>query len=423
VSPYTTLPAYVRREHDDLLDAVLDPDEPASRIVVLRGGSSTGKTRSAYQAVTEGPLASWRLERPLTPADLICLLEDEIAPHTVLWLQELRHFTDADDAPEALARLDRFLPRSQQVIVLTATWQEHWSAYTRDDPKPPGSRDPYVAVRALLARLPDLTHPGKVDPSLGGVIAVPACFTDLELARASMLADPALAEAVEASELAGDPGHLAQYLAGAPDLLRHWQDQGADPYGRALITAAMDLARLGGDPKCPPDFLREAVVGYLDDDLRTRPIDEWIDTAYGYASAPLRGAIRCLMPVPPERGTGIASYELADYLDQHSRRVRGTAVPPVSFWDAATRLPVSSQATFADAAQARGLLRAAAQLFKNAVSTDPHSAANLIMLMRDVDPDVERPGDWVARRAPLRDPDGIAYLLGALLNSDADAAV
>lgn len=37
------MPAYIRRPHDDLLRAVLGPAEPASRLVVVRGGSSTGK--------------------------------------------------------------------------------------------------------------------------------------------------------------------------------------------------------------------------------------------------------------------------------------------------------------------------------------------------------------------------------------------
>ena len=64
------LPAFVRRPHDDLLDAVLDPDARASRLIVLRGGPSTGKSRSAYHAVCRGPLAAWRLEYPSIPAEL-----------------------------------------------------------------------------------------------------------------------------------------------------------------------------------------------------------------------------------------------------------------------------------------------------------------------------------------------------------------
>ncbi len=44
------MPPYVCRPHDELLRAVLDPAVAASRLVVVRGGSSTGKTRAAYEA-------------------------------------------------------------------------------------------------------------------------------------------------------------------------------------------------------------------------------------------------------------------------------------------------------------------------------------------------------------------------------------
>ena len=55
------MPPYVRRPHDELLRAVLDPAVAASRLVVVRGGSSTGKTRAAYEAVTAAgwPTGSW----------------------------------------------------------------------------------------------------------------------------------------------------------------------------------------------------------------------------------------------------------------------------------------------------------------------------------------------------------------------------
>jgi hypothetical protein len=47
------IPTYIRRPHDDLLRAVLDPAVPDSRLIVVRGGSSTGKTRAAYEAVAD----------------------------------------------------------------------------------------------------------------------------------------------------------------------------------------------------------------------------------------------------------------------------------------------------------------------------------------------------------------------------------
>ena len=56
-----SMPVYIRRSHDELLRAVVDPAVPASRLVVVRGGSSTGKTRAAYEAVA-GQLADWQLD-------------------------------------------------------------------------------------------------------------------------------------------------------------------------------------------------------------------------------------------------------------------------------------------------------------------------------------------------------------------------
>ncbi len=58
------MPAYIRKSHDELLRAVLDPAVPASRLVVVRGGSSTGKTRAAYEAVADR-LADRQLDYPL----------------------------------------------------------------------------------------------------------------------------------------------------------------------------------------------------------------------------------------------------------------------------------------------------------------------------------------------------------------------
>lgn len=91
------MPTYIRRPHDDLLRAVLHPAESASRLVVVRGGSSTGKTRAAYEAVA-GQLAHWQLDYPLNVAALKERLDSGIPRRTVLWLGELRQYADADAA-------------------------------------------------------------------------------------------------------------------------------------------------------------------------------------------------------------------------------------------------------------------------------------------------------------------------------------
>ena len=86
------MPRYVPRPHDELLRAVLDPAVAASRLVVVRGGSSTGKTRAAYEAVADR-LADWHLDYPLTPRALDARLKAGIPARTVLWLGELRQST------------------------------------------------------------------------------------------------------------------------------------------------------------------------------------------------------------------------------------------------------------------------------------------------------------------------------------------
>ena len=93
---------------DLTLHAVLDPAPAGNRLVVLRGGSSTGKSRAAYQAVVDR-LPQWWVDYPRTPAALGKRLQYGIPRHTVVWLDELRRYTDADGGPAVLALLAELL--------------------------------------------------------------------------------------------------------------------------------------------------------------------------------------------------------------------------------------------------------------------------------------------------------------------------
>src|SRR5438046_9666408 len=44
--PHGPMPAYIRRPHDELLRAVLDPEVAASRLIVVRGETCDGKSRA-----------------------------------------------------------------------------------------------------------------------------------------------------------------------------------------------------------------------------------------------------------------------------------------------------------------------------------------------------------------------------------------
>ena len=157
------------------------------------------------------------------------------------------------------------------------------------------------------------------------------------MTAAASTGDPVLAEAAAAAASAGQDGQVTQYLAGVPDLLDRYDGPGGDPYGQAIITAAMDAARLGHASPLPAALLQEAAVGYLTGPQRTKDIASWRDTALAWATAELRGAVRALQPIPPASGTGVVGYQVADYLDQHGRRTRrdqparppsGTPWPP-----------------------------------------------------------------------------------------------
>jgi hypothetical protein len=415
------LPTFVRRPHDDLLDAALDPGTPGSRLIVLRGGPSTGKSRSAYNAVCAGPLAPWRLEYPPIPAELTRLLEEAVRPRTVIWLRELRDYADAEGGQDALARLARVLSGNGPVIAVATTWEPFWGAYTGDHRGDAGSRNPYLAARALLAGLPELASVTGVNPARGGVIDVPEEFSDSELSQARELSDPALAEAITAAAREHKPRRVIQYLAGVPDLLHHYEGPGADPYARAVITTAMDVARVTGLQRCTPAFLRRAASGYLADEQRVIAPDDWCDTAIKVATTELRGAVRALTPVPHRQGTDVASYQLADYLDQHGRKIFAAHIPPTALWAAATQSDPAVQRKFGEAAANRGLLKTGAQLLKNATEADARAGAQMLGIMHPLHPDDTRPAAWVAEHADLTDPGSVSFLLNAMRKAGADA--
>jgi hypothetical protein len=426
------MPVYVRRPHDELLEAMLDPAVPASRLVVVRGGSSTGKTRAAYEAVA-GRLADWQLDYPMDPDALAARLDAGIPARTVLWLGELRQYADADGGATVLARLADLLG-GEGHLVITTMWPEQWNSYTAAARAGRGPAGPDGMAGRLLERLPELTGRdlAGIDPARGGVIDVPVRFTTADLEAAAGAGDPMLAEAAAAAAAAGQGGQggqggqVTQYLAGVPDLLRRYAGAGGDPYGQAVITAAMDATRLGHASPLPAALLVEAAVGYLTGPQRTKDIASWRGTALDWAAEELKGAVRALQPVPPPDGTGVAGYQVADYLDQYGCRTRQHQPGPPSLWEALTARTVSATdlTRLAQAAEDRGLYRHAAALWTAAATLGSAGAARqLIAHLRQVSPgDATRAAQWAVSHASLDDPQAIAELLWVLREAgDGDA--
>ncbi|MCX5136462.1 hypothetical protein OOK06_30800 [Streptomyces sp. NBC_00340] len=425
---FGTLPTYVPREHDACLKTVIDAakEDGRSGIAVLVGGSSTGKTRALWEAVGELP-DGWRLLHPLSPtapeAALAAL--PDIAPKTVVWLNEAQIYLEPDPLGEQVAAgLRELLHDSSRapVLVLGTLWPGHWDT--------------------LTARTTDDRHAGARELLGGHKIDVPDSFTTAELAALDTTAnaDPRLTQAGQHAKGA----QVTQYLAGVPYLMaRYDAARGAT---LALIHAAMDARRLGAGLHIPLDWLADAAPGYLDDDYHTLDGD-WLSKALAYVTTPCNGVPGILTPVttsgprnqrtrrrPAVSGTPADQpapspqgprYLLADYLDQHGRHHRASRIPPIDFWTAAAHhAHPTDLTTLGNAAWDRGLYRDAAQLHKlSATHGNPHAAATLVRHLHTLHRTDHRPAQWAAAHAALDNPHAVARLLRALQEVRADEPV
>ena len=422
--PLPDLPQYVPRNHDTRLRQVAgEAAGGVSRLLVVVGGSSTGKTRACWQMLASlpGRVPRWLLWQPIYPTrpDAVLAGLGQIGPRTVVWLDEAQLYLDTpDDTGERVAAGLRELlrdPGRRPVLVVATLWPAHWDTLTtRADP------DRHAQARELLS---------------GHNIDVPECFSAAALSKLAEEAgtDPRLAEA---AAQAAD-GQITQYLAGAPVLLDRYQQ--APPGARALIWAAMDARRLGCGLHLPLALLEAAAPGYLTDQEWDQLDDGWLDQAMAYATRPCNGIpgpltrIRPRNPGPHHAGgaagtghDGTPLYRLADYLDQHGRRHRHALIPPPSFWAAAPCAQPADLTTLAAAARARGLYRNAAQLLKStAARGDPHASADLIDILHDLHPGDHRPAQWITAHVALDlgSPGGVAYLLGWLREAGAQDQV
>ncbi|HEY2267853.1 MAG TPA: hypothetical protein VGI96_34895, partial [Streptosporangiaceae bacterium] len=412
--PGRPMPAYIRRPHDETLRTMLDPEVAGSRLIVVRGEACTGKSRAAYEAVA-ARLGDWSLEYPPTAAALAARLAAGIPAWTVLWLGELRRYAEEDGGGAALSGLAELLEGDGHMVI-TTMWPGDWDAYVTAAGARRGARDPLRVAGRLIAGLDELAVMADPDPARGGVIDVPARFTAEQLTAAAVRGDPVLAAA------AGPDGLLTQHLAAGPALLRRYDGPGGDPGGQAVVTAAMDAARLGYAGPLPAAFLRSAAAGYLG-----RPIASTGEDALNWASALLDGAVRALDPV--QAADDSVSYRIAGYLDQHGRRSRQDQRGPASLWDALTACAagagVSDLTRIGQAARDRGLYRHAAALWTAAVGAGSADAARrLVAHLRAVSPeDAVSAASWAAGRVQLHDPWDLARLLDGLLAAGAGDAV
>jgi TIR domain len=402
--PDDVLPEYVLRDVDTAGSGVRAKVAAAAErggFVLLVGGSSVGKTRCAAEAV-RAVLPDWWLVHPAGSAQVAALAQVP-SPRTVVWLNELQDYLDGEHGLAGAAV--RALLNHPAVIIGTL-WPDRYDTYTTV-PRP-GGADPNKRERQVL----DLADVVRIAPS----------FSEAEQGRAHAVAarDPRLRVALEAAGYG-----LTQTLAAAPQLVARWQDaQTASPYAWAVLTAALDVARLGARAPLSRDLLRAAAPGYCTSQQQAEAPDDWFEQALAYATGKLHGAAAAFSPAGAGMGQ-MVGYTAADYLIQHASRERRSARVPASTWDAIVsylRDP-GDAARLADSARSRLLYRYAISLYRHAADVgDGYAArwlADLLAHRGDVDGLRARAdaGDGVAaRRLAMRlaghgDIDGAAQIL------------
>jgi hypothetical protein len=167
------LPRYVTRAHDEQLRLVIEATAAgSSRLAMLVGGSSTGKTRACWEAIQalDERWRVWHAIDPSRPGAAAAALA-EVGPHTVLWVNDAQHYLlTADPAlgERVAAGLRTLLTDHQRgpVLVIGTIWPEFWHRLTAT--RHPNDPDPYAQARQLLT---------------GTEIVVPDAFTAADRRR------------------------------------------------------------------------------------------------------------------------------------------------------------------------------------------------------------------------------------------------
>jgi hypothetical protein len=301
-----------------------------------------------------------------------------------VWLDELQRYLDGDHGVTGGA-VRALLNAPYPAVIIGTLWPDRYTAYTTLPV--PGGPDPHAREREVL--------------DLAAVIRIAPDFSPAEQnrARAATARDPRLLVALDTTGYG-----LTQTLAAAPQLVARWEDaQTASPYAWAVLTAALDAARLGARAPLSAEFLRAAAAGYCTSAQEAEAPDNWFERALAYATKKLHGTVAALSPAGAGMGQ-VAGYTAADYLIQQASRERRYERVPASTWDASlshVRDPADTT-RLAGSARSRLLYRYAMPLYRHAADVGETWAARLLAQLL----------------ADRGDPDGAAQILRARRDLD-----
>ncbi|MFY1595998.1 hypothetical protein [Micromonospora sp. WMMD737] len=315
------LPPYITRDYDHALRSKFRQLSSEGGLLIAVGASSTGKSRSMYEAVRE-VYPDWQLLLADSADAIREAAKVGVPGRTVVWLDDtpsLRYIGAGGLSKTDVLALTR--RTDGPVVIVDMLWP---AVYQQLSATPPAEID---------AQANDIWRDAREVLALAAhaIIDVPDQFSPRERAQAARVAnstgDHRLTEAL------GDNQYgLTQHLSGAPQLIAHWKHgKNSQPYGWAVLTAAIDIRRIGIRVPLTADLLSEVARAYLTDVQIADAVDDWLQTGLTYASKRLRGGVQALLPVPGSRIGTVAAYEVADYVQQYASIHRYYEPLPLGF--------------------------------------------------------------------------------------------
>jgi hypothetical protein len=348
----SALPTYVPRDYDQALHADVRAATSGQlrALILLRGTSSTGKTRSLFEAIrTVCP--EHVVLRPRTVEALLKLPDADLLDRpAVIWLNELQGFLGPPGAGLSREFLrDLFAHADTSPVVVGTIWPEKMRSLTG------GHDDRSSESRELLMQCNQWVRWYDVPPTLSA--------RERAAARELSRSDPRVAAALKDRDRVG----FAQTLAGAHELLNHYNV--GSRLARMVLEAAADVRRLGVSQAMSPSLLEAMTVALwrAEHGAVSLPVDG-LDAALAYVTAPIRSedGVRSLIPLDEIDSGEFCGYSLADYLEQHLGRRRATCPITDGEWAALVRHidEADDLLTLAREAEGRGRLHHAEALFR-----------------------------------------------------------
>ncbi|MFF7938480.1 tetratricopeptide repeat protein [Nocardia gamkensis] len=389
---------YVPRTHKDV-DSRLAAALRGDRLLLLVGQSKAGKTRSLFEAVR------YRLPnaKVLVPT-----------PESLSRVPACPEFVDSDDTIVVwLENLDRFLITGKPLTPGLLTRLTARSA-------------PTVVVATLRREARDRLR-GSGEELAYDTRTVLEHATQVELAPTSD--DPrehaAAAAAYPTLNLGGHG--LAEILAGAPELLRRYDDaRYGNPVLHFVIQVAIDWARIGHPSPIPEPTLADLTLRTIEDQRPELDISpEEVGTAIITARTPPHGVGRVAALITHRLPDRSRAYRPFDYLvaaDDGAAQHHSSRPIPDDFWDAATRnADATALISVSIAARFRGRIGDAECLVRRAADTGATDAMALLAILLHERGEEAEAGIWYRRAADAGDTDAMGSLGSLLQKRGAEA--